>query len=198
MATLHRSVAVFVSGRGSNMQALWRASQQPNARYAIGCVVADELCPALEFAVAQGIPCHILAPDDRIIARKNGLKKLEQDVLTKIDIIALAGFMRLIRADFLHDWHRQKKLIVNIHPSLLPRYPGLNTHARAIAAGDQQAGCSVHHVDSGMDTGVIIAQASCPIAADDTPESLAQRVLSLEHDLYPHCLNALCKGQNSC
>jgi len=104
------------------------------------------------------------------------------------EFVCLAGFMRLVSADFLEPWHGR---IINIHPSLLPRHKGLDTHARALAAGDVEHGCSVHHVTAGMDEGPVIAQARVPILPGDTAATLAARVLTEEHRLYPEALAML-------
>lgn len=106
------------------------------------------------------------------------------------EFVCLAGFMRLVSAQFLAPWQGR---IINIHPSLLPRHKGLDTHARALAAGDAEHGCSVHHVTAGMDEGPVIAQARVPVLPSDTPETLAARVLTEEHRLYPEALAMLIK-----
>ena len=111
-------------------------------------------------------------------------------VLYQPDIICLAGFMRILSADFVAEWGGK---ILNIHPSLLPKYKGLNTHARAIKAGDSEAGCSVHQVTADLDDGPILGQAKLLIQPNDTPESLAQRVLKLEYKLYPAVLARFAK-----
>ena len=106
------------------------------------------------------------------------------------EIIALAGFMRILTPEFVRRWQGR---MINIHPSLLPKYPGLNTHARAIEAGDQEAGASVHWVSEGVDEGAVIDQIRVPVLVDDTPDTLAARVLSAEHELYPRALDAACR-----
>lgn len=108
------------------------------------------------------------------------------------DIIALAGFMRVLGAEFLGRFPRQ---IVNIHPSLLPKYPGLNTHQRALASGDREAGCTVHEVTAELDAGPILGQGRVPVHAGDTAESLAARVLAMEHRLYPAVLGRFATGE---
>jgi formyltetrahydrofolate-dependent phosphoribosylglycinamide formyltransferase len=108
-----------------------------------------------------------------------------------IDVVALAGFMRILTPGFVRRWEGR---IVNIHPSLLPRHQGLDTHARAIAAGDTEAGCTVHLVTERLDDGPILAQARVPILGDDTADSLARRVLAAEHQLYPQALARFLEG----
>ena len=114
------------------------------------------------------------------------------DALTanSIEIIALAGFMRVLTPWFVEQWSDR---MINIHPSLLPKYPGLDTHARAIEAGDAEAGCSVHWVSEGVDQGSVISQARVPVKSGDTPQTLADRVLIAEHDLYPKALAEACR-----
>ena len=109
-----------------------------------------------------------------------------------IEVVALAGYMRLLTPWLVQRWAGR---MLNIHPSLLPKYPGLDTHARALAAGDLEAGCTVHLVTEGVDEGPVLAQAAVPMLADDTPASLAQRVLTAEHDLYPRALADFCRAQ---
>lgn len=107
-----------------------------------------------------------------------------------VDIIALAGFMRVLTPWFVARWRGR---LINIHPSLLPKYKGLDTHARAIEAGDDEAGCTVHFVNEGVDDGEIIAHARVPVLEGDTPETLAARVLVAEHELYPDALRTVCE-----
>ncbi len=138
----------------------------------------------LDYARAAGIPTWAL--DSKTVSRPEfetalGERLVEQGVGT----IALAGFMRLLSSGFVVRWAGR---IVNIHPSLLPKYPGLDTHARAIAAGDEASGCSVHLVTAEVDAGEVIAQALVPIEPGDTPQNLEQRVLAAEHQLYPKAL----------
>jgi phosphoribosylglycinamide formyltransferase-1 len=110
------------------------------------------------------------------------------------DIICLAGFMRILKGGFIDDWAGK---MINIHPSLLPKYKGLHTHARALEAGDARHGCSVHEVTARLDDGPILGQASLNIAPDDTPETLAARVLKLEHQLYPAALRRFAAGDRT-
>lgn len=138
----------------------------------------------LSYARAANIPTWSL--DSKAVSRREfetalGAVLREHGAGT----IALAGFMRLLSREFVEEWAGR---IVNIHPSLLPKYPGLDTHARAIAAGDAESGCSVHLVTEEVDAGEVIAQARVPIESGDTPHSLEQRVLAAEHQLYPRSL----------
>jgi len=185
-------LAIMISGRGSNMEALLDACADPGFS-AKPCLVLSNRPDAggLSIAASRGIPAkavdHMPYGKDR-----QAFEAALDAALTeqKIDLIALAGFMRILTPWFVNRW--QKRLI-NIHPSLLPKYPGLNTHARALAAGDVEHGCSVHWVTEGVDEGAVIAQARVPILPDDTEDTLRERVLPAEHTLYPHALKLACE-----
>lgn len=180
-----KRVAVLISGRGSNMQALVRHARG----YQVVLVASDTPeAPGLRWAAEHGIATFSLP------APTVGKTAFEQAVLRELDhrnvqIVALAGYMRLLSPAFLAAVACP---VLNIHPSLLPLYKGLNTHARAIAAGDTHAGCSVHRVTEELDGGQVLGQSRVPIAPGDTPDSLAARVLAAEHELYPRVLTELC------
>lgn len=167
------------------MMALVEASRSADARYEIVIVASDQPdAPGLAWAADQGIPCWSLSP--------KGIGKAAHEAaldaaLREADVafIALAGFMRILSTDFVARWEGR---IVNIHPSLLPKYKGLDTHARAIDAGDKIAGCSVHVVTEALDAGEVLGRAVVPILAGDTSDVLAKRVLAAEHRLYPRLL----------
>lgn len=183
--------AVFISGRGSNMTALIEAARADDYPAHIAVVIADRADAAgLETARAHGIAA--LAIERAAYASKADHEAALEDALGahSIELVALAGFMRLLSGAFLEPWAGR---IINIHPSLLPKYKGLDTHARAIAAGERTHGCSVHHVTAGMDEGPVIAQATVPVLDGDTPETLAARVLVEEHRLYPRALAQLAR-----
>lgn len=184
-------VAIMISGAGSNMAALIEASKRPDSAYAVSVVISNVPTAAgLAGATARGV--EAIAIDSRPFGRdRTAHEAAIQDELEQrgIEVVALAGYMRLLTPWLVGRWEGR---MVNIHPSLLPLYPGLDTHARAIAAGDSEAGCTVHLVTEGVDEGPILAQARVPILADDTPETLAQRVLIAEHALYPVALDAFC------
>lgn len=177
-----RRVAILISGRGSNMKALVEQAQD----YEVVVVASNKpLAAGLEWARNAGLPTW--AWDSK------GVDKQEFDRLLSaaledhhIGTIALAGFMRILSPWFVDEWSGR---IVNIHPSLLPKYRGLDTHARALAAGDAVSGCSVHIVTEELDAGEVLGQTEVPIQRGDTPESLEQRVLTAEHALYPEVLN---------
>ena len=173
-------IAILISGTGSNMKAL---VQNLGSKAEVVLIGADQPQAAgIAWANAQGLATWV--PDDKYV--EAGLVKALQHA--DVDMVCLAGFMRLVSKNFLDQWPNK---VLNIHPSLLPAYPGLNTHARALANGDEWHGCTVHRVDEGMDTGPILAQAKVEVLPYDTPESLAQRVLVQEHKLYPQVVNEL-------
>jgi phosphoribosylglycinamide formyltransferase-1 len=182
MSAAPARVAVLISGRGSNMQSL--VARQGDA-YRIVLVASDKPEAAgLAWARDQGLTTFALSP------RGIGKPAYEAAIDAALrdagaEWIALAGYMRLLSDEFVAQWRGR---IVNIHPSLLPRYKGLDTHARAIAAGDASAGCSVHLVTEELDGGEVLGQAEVPILPDDTADTLAARVLAEEHRLYPAVL----------
>ncbi|TCP37480.1 phosphoribosylglycinamide formyltransferase [Sphingomonas sp. BK235] len=181
-------VAVLISGRGSNMRSLVAAAGDA---YAIVLVASDKPDAAgLDWAREQGLPTFALSP--RGIGKpayEAALDAALHDAGT--EVIALAGYMRLLSDSFVARWRGR---IINIHPSLLPKYKGLDTHARAIAAGDAVAGCSVHVVTEELDGGTVLGQAEVPVLPDDTPDALATRVLAAEHRLYPAVLTRYARG----
>lgn len=182
-----KRVAVLISGRGSNLQALLDAKQDA---YEIALVVSNvPSASGLDRARAAGV--EALAIDHKPYGKDR--EAFERDLnallaVRDIELVALAGFMRVLTPYFVRAWTNR---LVNIHPSLLPKFPGVNTHARALDAGESEHGCTVHLVVDEVDSGEIIGQARMPILAGDTPETLAERVLILEHELYPACLAKL-------
>lgn len=185
-------VAVMISGAGSNMAALIDAGQAADAPYEVVLVLSnDPEAGGLAIARAKGVTA--IAVDHKPFGKDRAAHEaVVQSELEAagVEVIALAGYMRLLTPFLVNRWDGR---MLNIHPSLLPKYPGLDTHARAIAAGDDQAGCSVHLVTEGVDEGPILAQGRVPVLSEDTPQSLAQRVLHLEHDLYPRALADHCR-----
>lgn len=176
-----RRVAVLISGRGSNMQALVRDAQA----YEVVLVASNKpQAPGLDWARAQAIPTW--AWDSRGLPRERFDATLSEALSDHgVGTIALAGYMRLLSAGFIEAWRGR---ILNIHPSLLPKYPGLDTHARAIEAGDTVSGCTVHMVTEDLDSGETIASSKVPIEPGDTPQALEARILRAEHALYPKAL----------
>ncbi|WP_440979925.1 phosphoribosylglycinamide formyltransferase [Sphingomonas pseudosanguinis] len=178
-------VGILISGRGSNMQSLVAASRAADAGYDVALVASDKAEAAgLAWAAEQGIATFALSPKG--IGKPAYEAAIDQALRDAgVEVIALAGYMRLLSGDFVARWRGR---IVNIHPSLLPLYKGLDTHARAIAAGDAKAGCSVHIVTQELDDGEVLGQAEVPILPGDDATALAARVLVEEHRLYPQVL----------
>lgn len=182
-------VAVLVSGSGTNMAALLYASRQPASPYEIVLVTGDKPdCGGIALAEAEGVPvARLPAPTQK---DKSSFFAALNDAIAEADAdyVALAGFMRVLPADFVSRWEGR---MVNIHPSLLPKYKGLHTHERALEAGDSHAGCTVHIVTPALDDGPILGQSRVVVIPGDTPEKLAARVLIAEHQLYSRCLAEL-------
>jgi phosphoribosylglycinamide formyltransferase-1 len=185
--------AILITGRGSNMKALVEAAREPDYPAEIALVISNRPDAAgLAWAKEQGIPA--LGLDHKLYSDRAHFEGQLQGVLTasRIELIALAGFMRLLTPDFVERWRDR---MINIHPSLLPAFKGLDTHARALAAGAKIAGCTVHFVRPEMDEGPIIGQAAVPVLDGDTADTLAARVLEAEHKLYPMALALVARGQ---
>lgn len=177
------------------MLALIEAAENSGYPVEVAGVISDKAdAKGLETAREHGIPAVAVPRGDYASkAHHEQALRAELDRLDA-DIVCLAGFMRLLSAEFLAPWEGR---IINIHPSLLPSYKGLHTHARAIEAGDTVHGCSVHHVTAGMDDGPVIMQAEVPVLPDDTPETLAARVLTEEHRIYPLALAELARAMRT-
>jgi phosphoribosylglycinamide formyltransferase-1 len=177
-----KRIGILLSGRGSNMMALAAAAGDT---YEIALVASDKPdAPGLAWAAEHGIATFGHSPKG--IPKADYEAKIDAALrAADVEFIALAGYMRLLSDAFVARWRGR---ILNIHPSLLPKYKGLDTHARAIAAGDVVGGCSVHIVTEELDGGEILGQAEVPILPGDTPDTLAERVLVAEHRLYPRVL----------
>ncbi len=186
-----KRVAILISGGGSNMVALADSMVGDHPARPVLVLSNRPDAGGLEKASSRGIATAVV--DHKSFADRENFEAALTAELEAIspDIICLAGFMRILTPDFVARWEGQ---ILNIHPSLLPKYPGLRTHARALEAGDTEAGCSVHLVTPDLDAGPILGQARVPIVTGDTPETLAARVLVEEHRLYPSVLKAFCGG----
>ncbi|MXO90766.1 phosphoribosylglycinamide formyltransferase [Pontixanthobacter aquaemixtae] len=179
-------VAVLISGTGTNMAALLYASRQPGSAYEI-VLVASNRAEAAGLALAEAEGIATFARPHKGMERADHDALMEQAVLDAgADYIVLAGYMRILSPEFTERWHGR---MLNIHPSLLPKYRGLETHKRAIEAGDPVAGASVHLVSSELDAGEVLGQTEVAIRADDTAETLAERVKLAEHQLYPRVVN---------
>lgn len=178
-------IGALLSGQGTTMCALLYASRLPSCPYeivAVGSNVPD--APGLRIAAAEGIATF--AHDHRGLERGAHEALMEQALRTcGADFLALCGYMRILTADFVARWQGR---MINTHPSLLPLHKGLDTHRRAIAAGDRMGGCSVHVVTAQLDGGPVLGQTPVAILPDDTPESLGHRVLLAEYQLYPRML----------
>jgi phosphoribosylglycinamide formyltransferase-1 len=186
MANGKKRVGILISGRGSNMASLIAAARAADYPAEIVCVLSNRPEAAgLAKAAAAGLPAHAI-DHARFASREAFEAELDAALrAAAVDLVACAGFMRRMTAGFVERWRDR---MLNIHPSLLPSFPGLDTHARALAAGVKLTGCTVHVVRPEIDSGPIIAQAAVPVLAADTVESLGARVLAAEHRLYPHAL----------
>ena len=174
-------IAVLASGRGSNLQALIAAQRSGRIDAEIVVVASDKRrAGALQIAAEAGIETILFSPRDFESRVAFDLALFARVAECQPDLIVLAGYMRIVDPSALVAWQGR---IINIHPSLLPKYPGLDTHQRAIDAGDSEHGASVHYVTAELDGGPVIAQTRVPIRTDDTPELLAARLLPLEHEL---------------
>ena len=190
-----KRVAILISGSGSNMVALAQSMTGDHPGRACLVLSNDPQAGGLAKATALGIPTAVV--DHRPYKGDRAAFEaalLEPLLAAKPDLVALAGFMRVLTADFVARFEGR---MLNIHPSLLPKYKGLNTHARAIEAGDAEAGCTVHEVTAALDDGPILGQARVPVLPGDTPETLAARILPLEHQLYPAVLRRVLAGDRT-
>ncbi len=180
-------VAILVSGRGSNMAALIYASRDPDCAYEVALVTGDRPdANGLAVAEAEGVPVLRL-PAPTAKDKKQFFEALERALQeADVDLVALAGFMRIVPGDFVRRWEGK---MTNIHPSLLPRHKGLGTHEAVLAAGETVTGATVHLVTSELDSGDILGQVHVAVREDDSPTTLAERVLIAEHQLYPQVLS---------
>lgn len=193
MSTPRKRAVVFISGGGSNMMALVTAAKAADFPAEIVGVISDKPdAGGLAKAAAEGIPTFAFAR--KAYASKEAHEAAIFEALDTLspDILCLAGYMRLLSATFIQ---RYEGRMINIHPSLLPLFPGLHTHQRAIDAGMRIAGCTVHFVTEGMDEGPVIGQAAVPVLSGDTADALAGRVLTVEHQLYPQALRLFAEGK---
>ena len=194
MAGAKKRTAVLISGRGSNMAALLAAAADSAYPATVALVLSNRADAAgLGRAEAAGVPTAVVESRDFRGNRDAFERAMEAELARRgVELVALAGFMRVLTPGFVHRWEGR---LVNIHPSLLPAFPGLDTHARALAAGVRLHGCTVHLVSAGVDEGPILAQAAVPVLDADTAETLAARVLEQEHLLYPAALAWLASGR---
>ncbi|MGI9417028.1 MAG: phosphoribosylglycinamide formyltransferase [Geminicoccaceae bacterium] len=193
LGTSRSRVAVLVSGRGSNLGALIKAGEKPEAPFEIALVIANRPGAAgLGVAAAAGIASLVVdhkAYDGREAFERALDKEMNE---ARVGLVCLAGFMRVLIPWFVTRWQDR---LLNIHPSLLPAFKGLDTHARALKAGVRVHGCSVHFVRAELDDGPILVQGTVPVLQDDTEETLAARVLEVEHRCYPLALELVASGR---
>ncbi len=189
---MKKRVAVLISGNGTNLQALIDACTAPDFPAEIVRVISNR-AEAFGLVRADKVGINTLVIDHRGFMDRASFDAALQAALEECDaeLVCLAGFMRLLTPEFTAKWEGR---MINIHPSLLPAFKGLHTHARAIEAGVRFAGCTIHFVSADMDAGPIIAQAVVPILPDDTPQSLSERVLQQEHSMFPQALKWLAQG----
>jgi len=191
---MKRRTAILISGRGSNMAALIEAAKAPDFPAEIVAVIsnrADAL--GLEKAAASGVP--IIVIESKPFGKdRAGFEAMLQRALEEknVELICLGGFMRLFTAEFVQHWYGR---MLNIHPSLLPSFPGLDPHGQALAAGVKISGATVHFVIPETDAGPIVMQGAVRVADDDTPETLSERILGIEHCIYPEALRLLASGK---
>jgi formyltetrahydrofolate-dependent phosphoribosylglycinamide formyltransferase len=190
---MKRRTAVLISGRGSNLAALLAAAREPDYPAEISLVVSNRaLALGLDHAAAGGVPSTVI--DHRPYRGDRAAHEAAIDAALReaaIELVCLAGYMRLLTPLLVDPWAGR---MLNVHPSLLPAFPGLNTHARALAAGVKLHGCTVHLVTAATDEGPILAQAAVPVLPGDSPDTLAVRVLAQEHVIYPLALRLLAGG----
>lgn len=184
-----KRIVILISGRGSNMEAIVQACEAEQWRATIAAVISNRPdAKGLQFAAARGIPTAVV--DHTQHASREAFDAELARVIDGYtpDMVALAGFMRILTARFVQHYHGR---LVNIHPSLLPAFPGLHTHRRAIEAGCRFAGATVHQVTAELDHGPILAQAVVPVLPQDDEHTLAARVLTQEHLIYPRAIAGL-------
>ncbi|MFA5568981.1 MAG: phosphoribosylglycinamide formyltransferase [Trueperaceae bacterium] len=183
-------LAVLASGRGSNLQALLEAFPSGNALGSVVLVLSNRPdARALERASSSGVEAVHVPWRSRPEFEAEAQRRLLE---ARVDVVCLAGFMRLLSPEFTEAWAGR---LLNVHPSLLPAFPGLDAHGQALRAGVPESGCTVHLVDAGVDSGPIILQRRVPVLPDDDVDSLAERTLSAEHEAYPEAVRRLLSGE---
>jgi phosphoribosylglycinamide formyltransferase-1 len=188
-----KTIVILISGRGSNMEAIVRTAQAEQWPARIAAVISNRAdAPGLAFAAEQGIATRVVASKD--FPSRALFDEALQACIDEFapDLLVLAGFMRILTPAFVEHYAGR---MLNIHPSLLPLFPGLATHEQALAAGMTEHGATVHFVTAELDHGPVVAQASVPVLPGDTPATLAQRVLEQEHLLYPRAVRSFIEGR---
>jgi phosphoribosylglycinamide formyltransferase-1 len=191
---VRKRVAILISGRGSNMEALIQAAKDPNYPATIELVLSNEpAAEGLRRAAAAGVRTAV-ADHKKFGKDREAFERALQAELEahRIELVCLAGFMRLLTPWFVRQWQGR---LINIHPALLPAFKGLDTHARALAAGAKEHGATVHFVVPEMDSGPVIIQAAVPVLPGDSEATLAARVLEVEHRIYPEALRLVAEGR---
>ena len=182
------NISIFISGRGSNLRSLIKYSKLKKSKIKINLVISNnKFSKGLEFAKKNKIKYHVINYSKK---KQAELKILGYLIKNKVDLICLAGFMKILSSNFIKKF---KYPILNIHPSLLPKYKGLNTHRRAIKNNDKFSGASVHLVTPKLDSGKIILQKKVRISKTDTEQTLAKKILKIEHRLYPSAIKKILK-----
>ena len=194
MATM-KNIVILISGRGSNMEAVVRAAEAQQWPARVAAVISNKIdAGGLAFAASRGIPTAVVA--NKEFATREAFDAALQETIDRFspDLVVLAGFMRILTAPFVEHYAGR---MLNIHPSLLPLFPGLHTHEAALAAGHTEHGATVHFVTAELDHGPVVAQARIPVLPGDTPDMLAQRLLAEEHQLYPYAIRLFIEGRLS-
>jgi len=187
------SIVTLISGRGSNFEAIVKTAQKEGWPVQFTGVIANHsAAKGLDFARSQGIPAFSIEHREHATRESFDAALMMKIDELGADLVVLAGFMRILTPGFIRHFEGR---LINIHPALLPAFPGLHTHERALAAGVAEHGASVHFVTEGVDEGPIICQASVPVLPDDTADSLAARVLAAEHQIYPRAVKWFLDGR---
>lgn len=190
---LMKNIVILISGRGSNMEAIVRAAREERWPARIAAVIANKPeAGGLAFAAAHGIPTAVVPNQD--YPTRAAFDAVLQDTIDRHapDLVVLAGFMRILTPGFVDHYAGR---LLNIHPSLLPKFPGLHTHQQALAAGETEHGATVHFVTAELDHGPVLGQVRVPVLPGDTPDTLAARVLVEEHKLYPRAVRQFVEGR---
>lgn len=187
------TLGILASGRGSNAQAIMDAIRRGEADATVGIIISDNpAAPVLARAAEYGVPARCIERA-RFTSREAFEEAVADELIAYgVELVVLAGFMRLLSPYFISRFSGR---IMNIHPSLLPAFPGLDAQGQALRYGVKVSGCTVHFVDEGMDSGPIILQEAVPVRDDDTPATLAERILAVEHVLYPRAISLYCQGR---
>ena len=188
-------IAVLISGGGSNLQSIIDHVEKQNINASIACVISnDPNAYGLTRAKQAHIPSHIIDNNNHATREEFDAELIKTLAVYNIKLIVLAGFMRILSPTFINEYRGK---ILNIHPSLLPKYTGLHTHARALNANESEHGCSVHFVTADLDEGPLVLQAKVEVKSSDTPDVLAERVLEKEHIIYPLVVKWFCEDRLS-